>query len=804
MQEGPHRSFHLPQSKPHYPPSMDFRTEHVLVDLTVDFPSKSIAGSCTLRISPIASPIERILLDACEMRVSSVTLDGAEARFEYDNERISIPLKAPMTGPHEVRVTYSSTPNEGVYFTGPDEGYPGKEFQVWTHGEAEFSRYWYPCHDHPNGKCSSEMIIRVPKDRVVISNGRLISVKEEGDWTSFHWKESFPHSTYLNSFVAGSFGTIAQESEGVPLQYYFPESRRKDALRYFGETPKMIEVFNELTGVKYPYAKYAQTTVEDFIYGGMENVGATTLATNYFCDERSEPDFQTSYTRQSTNAQSLVAHELAHQWFGDFVTCSDWSHAWLNEGFATYFQALYFERSRGIDEARWDMSVKAKTFFEEDDSEYRRPIVDKTYVFPDDVFDSATYEKGAWMIHELRYVLGDALFFSGVREYLSRFGGWNADTGDFRKSMEEASGRSLEQFFEQSFFRGGYPEFEVTYDWNGGTRTATVEVKQVQRTDATTPVFCLPCDLVFYTETGRKAKRIEIDSADGSFSFELDSRPRIVEFDPQEWLLKKVTFKRGVDLLMNQLAESQDASSRAAAATELGATKNDGVVAALTEAASREQFWLVRANSFRALGELGTSAALTALLGVSIPEHRRVRRAFVEALGHFKDERAVALVRRFLAEDQSPYVQCEAALALGKSGFEGTLGLLKASMSMPSPNDTLAEACLEAMGKLKGDGARPMILESLRYGKPPRVRIGAMRAMKARGFMHEDEAAAIDNLIRTDKDFRVRQFAVSDLASALGDRRLVDAMRAASERDKDPRIRRKSMQFLDRLPSTGQ
>lgn len=176
----------------------------------------------------------------------------------------------------------------------------------------------------------------------------------------------------------------------------------------------MIKVFSEITGVKYPFAKYAQTAVEDFIYGGMENVDATTLTTNRFHDAQSSEDFQVAYGSQNRNAVNLVAHELAHQWFGDLVTCSDWTHAWLNEGFADYMQVLYIERTRGVDAARWDMLTKSQDAFDEDESEYRRPIVEKSIVYPDDVFDSTTYEKGAWMVHELRYVMGDKAFFEGI------------------------------------------------------------------------------------------------------------------------------------------------------------------------------------------------------------------------------------------------------------------------------------------------------------------------------------------------------------------------------------------------------
>ncbi len=804
MATGVYRSFHLPESTTHYTPEKDFHTQHVKIELSLDFSRKRIAGSCTLTIVPIRPGLGRVLLDACSMEIHEVSVDGSKCGFEYDQEKLTINPPGPLSGSHTVRIAYSSTPSEGIYFIEPDREHPEKEVQAWTHSEAEFARYWFPCCDHPNDKFTSEVLLTVPKGLRVISNGNLVSEREDGDTVTFHWKEELPHPSYLTSFVAGKFGEMKQEAEGVRLQYHFPESKRADVLRYFGETPRMIKVFNEITGVRYPYSKYAQTTVEDFIFGGMENFNATTLTMLYYPDASSEEDFQASYSTPNRNPTNLVAHELAHQWFGDLVTCVDWSHAWLNEGFADYMQAMYIERTRGADQFRWDMSAKADSFFEEDADEFRRPTVERDFVYADDLFDMAIYAKGAWMLHELRYILGDGAFFEGISSYLKAHSFSNADTHDFRKSMERVSGRSLEEFFEQAFHRTGFPEFEVEYAWDEASKTASLRIRQTQKLEMQTPVFKLPCDIAMYVDGARMKKTVMLDSGDQTFSFSLASKPAIVEFDPEHWLLKKVRFRKSVELLVNQLEGSADASSRAEAAKSLGEAKASIAVGALGRAAKRAQFWDVNASALRALGEIGTSEALSALREIGMPEDRRTRRALAEALGGFKDESARSLLITLLQTDQSPYVRCEAALSLAKAWPEGAFQHLTEAMKVHTTNETLAEACLDAMGKLKDAGVAAVIGENVVYGKPLRVRIGALKAIKNRGCLLEDEFPTIKEMLLKDREFRVREYIVSKLIPSLGDARFLDTLKEASRTDRDPRVRRKALEVFHSLSETAE
>lgn len=792
------KSFHVPGSRRHYLPDKEYSTEHIKVELRVDPDEKSIAGSCSLRVKPLRKDLTSLHFDACEMHVMAVQLDGSNARFDYDGQTLSVHSDGPLsTATHDIVVDYSARPSRGVHFVHPDDKYPEKPVQAWTQSEAEGARHWFPCHDHPNDKSTSEMVITAPEGFQVISNGRLVSQTASDGWVRHHWEESAPHSAYLNSFAVGKFVRVDDSAGSVPLQYYVPEAKQKDTTRYFGRTPDMVRTFEGITRVAYPFEKYAQVAVHDFIYGGMENISATTLVDTRFPDQRSEEDFAARYSRPDSDHVKLVAHELAHMWFGDLVTMRHWPHAWLNEGFATYMEAVYHERTFGADSLKTDMFYKCQLHFEEDEEKYRRAIVDNDYVYADDLFDTCTYEKASWMIHELRGILGDDLFFAGIREYLKRFAYKNAETDDFRKVMEAVSGISLERFFEQSFYKGGYPEFEVEYSWDDKGRTATVCVKQVQETNELTPIFELPVELVFYSGRGRVVKRVKTQGQTEMFHFELDTEPTIVEFDPEGWLLKKVKFKKSYALLRNQLAFSVDLLSRMTAAEELASFKTAEAVKLLGAAAAKDQHWLVRAEAVKSIGKIGGRDALEALLDLAHVDQRRVRRAVIAALAEFKgEERVGEVLKEALFHDESPYNQCEAAISIGKIGSQDAMQLLKEAMKLESPEHGLTEACLEALGYTKSKEARELIRENLAYGKPTRVRIGSLKGYDKLGALEPEDLQMLKDVLLKDKDFLVRD-QLLELVASLGDRRFVEALRKVSEQDTDNRNRRRALEILE-------
>jgi len=323
---------------------------HVKLEVALDFDAKKISGTATHRLSAITGPLERLEFDAAELEIKAIRAGGEPATFETadDKLRITLPRALNAGDTIEVGIDYAGHPRRGLYFVGPDTAYPNKPRQAWTQGEDEDSRYWFPCYDYPNSRPTSEIVATVPEKFTAVSNGALIgtSTNTVDKTRIFHWRHEVPHSTYLITLAAGEFAMIGERAGNTPVTYYIAPGREDDARRAFGNTPKMIQFFERVIGVPYPYAKYAQVAVSDFIFGGMENTSATTQTESTLHDARAHLDFK---------SDPLVAHELAHQWWGDLLTCRDWAHAWLNEGFATYFEALWCEENLGADEFAWNL-----------------------------------------------------------------------------------------------------------------------------------------------------------------------------------------------------------------------------------------------------------------------------------------------------------------------------------------------------------------------------------------------------------------------------------------------------------------
>src|SRR5216683_5176658 len=604
-----YKSFALPGATIHYARDRDFHVEHVKLDLNVDPEDKRLEGTAHITLSALVDNLTRLEFDAVELDMKDVKLSaGKVSSFENTGRKLTIFLdKALKTSDRlTVSIRYSGEPRRGLYFIGPDKSYPDRPYQVWTQGEDEENRYWFPSYDYPNDRATSEIIVTVPQKYTAISNGTLVETKEgkaKGNRT-FHWKQEIPHPNYLTSLAVGEFAITREKVDGVELEYYVPKGREEDAKRSFEKTPKMIQFFSNYFGIKYPYPKYAQVVVADFICGGMENITATTLTERTLHDKRAHLDF---------TSDDLVSHELAHQWWGDLLTCRDWSHAWLNEGFATYCEVLFKEHDLGRDEAAYYQMRDQENYMEEDEERYRRPIVSKTYIEPTELFDRHLYEKGGLVLHTLRYYLGDELFQKGLQHYAKTFREKVVETNDFRRAMEDASGHSLEGFFDQWVYHGGYPEFKVNYDWDDNAKIAKLSVSQTQTANSETPeVFQTPVDISFTLPKGIQTRRITLTERNETFNFSLPEKPKDVEFDPGNWILKTLDFDKPKLMLLQQLQADKNAIGRMRAAQRLAKYPSEDVVDALKTAALKDLFWGLQAESAKALGKIRTTLALKA------------------------------------------------------------------------------------------------------------------------------------------------------------------------------------------------
>ena len=485
------RSFELPGAKPHYNPDRPGQVAHILLDLDLDIDSSSVTGTCTITIAPIRSGVTVLTLDAVDMAIESICVGNVSQPFDYDGEVLTVNLLQPTTTEKfDLAIAYKlEQPQRGIYFIKPDEHYPDKPVQVWTQGEDEDSRFWFPCFDYPGQLATSEIKIRVPKPYRAISNGELIGTKEEGDKTEYHWLQKEIHPSYLVTLAVGDFAEIQDEWEGLPVLYYVEKGKEDEGDRSMGKTPAMMTFLSETYGYKYPFPKYAQVCVDDFIFGGMENTSTTLLTDRCLLDERASLD--------NTRTETLVLHELAHQWFGDLVVIKHWSHAWIKEGMATYAEVLWMNEEYGADEAAYYLLGEMRSYLAEDRSRYRRPIVTNVYRAPIELYDRHLYEKGACVYHMIRTILGDELFFKAIRTFVGTHAHRTVETIDVLRAIEESTGFNLAPLFDQYVFRGGHPDFEVGYSWDGGSGLAKLSIKQTQAKKDEKALFDLKVPVAF-------------------------------------------------------------------------------------------------------------------------------------------------------------------------------------------------------------------------------------------------------------------------------------------------------------------
>ena len=508
-----------------------------------DFPNRVVLGDETVTLKPLAGGLRSFDLDASSMKIESVTLADSNTALQYTQpkDKLSITLDRAYEPADSisVRIKYRATPEKGLYFipqTRNGSASLTKPAQIWSQGEPEENHYWFPCYDFPDDKSTSEQFITTNADEIAISNGALVETINNPDGThTFHWKMDEPHSSYLISMVVGNYAKLDDAYKNIPVEYYTYKGTEAEARNAFAKTPEMMRVFSDKLGIEFPFNKYAQTIVANFIFGGMENVTATTHADTEILGNRSG--------EAGVATENLISHELAHSWFGDLVTCKDWSQAWLNEGFATFMEAFFREQEAGHEGYLAEMRSNTFLYFLEDSLKYRRPIVYNRYQAPIDLFDATLYKKGALILHMLRYTVGDEMFWKALHKYLTENRDKNVETSDLQRAFEETTNQKLDWFFDQWVYKAGYPELRVRSFYDLKAHAVTLDVTQTQGTELNTPaVFRLPVDVEFVTVKGARTERIEINERHQRFTFKLDSKPLKINFDKDERILKKLDF----------------------------------------------------------------------------------------------------------------------------------------------------------------------------------------------------------------------------------------------------------------------
>ncbi|MFA5975446.1 MAG: M1 family aminopeptidase [Elusimicrobiota bacterium] len=786
--------FAYPGSTPHYAPDRTFDTRHIRLELSLDFARQSLRGRCTTSLEAIQDGVQSMVFDAVDFKGIRVRSAGKPLRHEYNGRKLTLhwPRSFRAGAVVEVTVEYQLIrPKLGLHFVGPDRHYPKKPVQAWTQGEDEYNRYWFPCHDAPQERATTEVLITVPERFTAVSNGALLrtTYHRAKKTRTFHWRQDVPHPPYLVSLVVGEFTRIEDRWKKVPVLYYCPPGREDDARRAFGQTPKMIEFFSRKLGIPYAYAKYAQVAAIDFIYGGMENTSATTQTALTLHDERAHLDF---------SSDPLVAHELAHQWFGDLVTCKDWSHAWLNESFATYFEALFKEYDKGTDEFMYELRTNARLYFDEDRDRYRRPLVTRLYKNTNDLFDRHLYEKGSLILHSLRVLLGENGWWRSIHLYLKRHRAQGVETVDLLNAIQEATGKNMRPFFDQWIYRAGHPEYKLRSWWDARSRKAFVRVLQTQAVNHETGLFSMPVTFAFYVQ-GKETRFTEtIDKKEHLFSFALPAAPEIVLFDPDHAILKQVEFVKPESMWILQLMRDPHVLGRMDAAQALAGTGSPAAVQALRQALLNDKFWGVQCGIALALGKIGTAGALEVLLaGLKQITHPKTRRAIFEALGQYPSARVLSEVRAVCESEQSYFAQAEAIRTLGKMRDLSLLGLLKDFLKADSWNDMIRSAAIEAIATLQAPESISILKEYSRCGHHPTTRMTAVRRLGALGKGREDIQA---HLLELTKDpYFLVQLTVVRALGTFADERATDALFKFTTGDRDGRLKRAAEESIRKI-----
>ena len=739
-------------------------------------------------------------IDAVDMAIHQVADgDGRHLDFEVADNKIFVKLlRAYKAGQEfQLSVEYEAQPKAGLFFVSPDKSYPNKPFQIWTQGESEDNKRWFPCYEAPNDRLTTELVVTIKGKYTAISNGKLVDVKTDArkGTKTYKWLQDVPHVNYLVTLIVGEFDLQEEKHDGVPIQYYVPKGRGKFIPLAFGNTPDMMSFFSNVTGQKYPWAKYAQVVVIDFTFGGMENTTCTTLTEYCLHDERARPNYM---------ADSLVAHELAHQWFGDYITMKSWGHAWLNEGFATYFDPLWWEHKFGRDEFHQRMLDTAKGYFQEDAEHYRRPIVTHKYREADDMFDGHTYNKGACVLHMMRYVLGDDLWWKAIRHYMQKRGQGIVETTDFKEAIEESTGKALDWFFSQWLYKGGHPEFEVSWSYDDKSKLISLTVKQKQDTKDITPVFKMPVVVDISTKKKQWRETLEVEKAEHTCFIQSPDRPVMVLFDPENWILKKLTFDKQKDELLHQVAHAENIIPRIQACEGLGKIMHDkAVMEALRKCLTSDKFWGVRVAAAKALGEMTTQESKDILLSEGLKQQdARVRRAAVDSLGNFRgDEEVFERLSAVYRSDKAYYVVSGAAMALGKLREPKAFEVITKNMDRPSHVDVIVRASLDGLSEMRDPKAVQVCMDHTASGRPEMVRMTAANSLGKLGYYLEDKKDDIrEHLIRllNDTNFRTKLGAVQGLV-ALGDPTAVPKLAAVDKYEPLGMVRREARKAIKKI-----
>lgn len=583
---------------------------HTKLDAKFDYSKSYLNGKVWITLKPHFYATDSLQLDAKGMNINKVELVKAgkniPLKYSYDSMLLNIKLDRTYKNNENyvVYIDYTAKPDEykgvgsaaitdakGLYFINPKGEDKTKPTQIWTQGETEGTSVWVPTIDKPNQKTTNEFSLTVPAKYVTLSNGKLTTQKKNTDGTRTDtWVMDLPHSPYLFFIGVGDWAVVKDSYKGKEVSYYVEKEYEKVARKIFGLTPEMMKFFSEkITGVEYPWNKYSQIVGRDYVSGAMENTTATLHQESAQQNARELVD--------GNEWESTIAHELFHQWFGDYVTAESWSNLTVNESFANYSQLLWFEYKYGADAAYFENINDMQTYFGRGDRS--RDLVQFYYADKEDMFDAVTYEKGGRILHMLRTYVGDSAFFKSLNKYLTTYKFGNGSAHKLRLVFEEVTGKDLNWFFNQWYFGSGNPKLDISYGYDAPTQTAKVYIKQTQPGDK---LFRLPMAIDVYNGSSKKRYDVWVENKADTFSFPVSSKPDQINVDATKTTLLEKKDNKTLAEFIHQYNNAGNYIDRREAIDAAAKNLKDEAGYNLLVKALNDPYWRARSRAINSFG----------------------------------------------------------------------------------------------------------------------------------------------------------------------------------------------------------
>lgn len=693
-----------------YNPSRTLLTDliHTKLEVNFDWKKSRMNGKATISAKQHFYASDSLILDAKGMDIKKVELNGKALSFIYaDSLKLRIKLDKSYSRDEKftVVIDYVSKPDErttggsaaitsdkGLYFVNPKGDDKGKMPQIWTQGETEANSVWFPTVDAPNAKTTQEMLITVEDKYLTLSNGKMIaSVKNTNGTRTDHWKQDLPHAPYLFMMAVGEFKIVKDiytrpDGSKMDVNYYVEPEFESNAKAIFGETPAMIKFFSQRLGVEFPWDKYSQIVVRDYVSGAMENTGAVIFGDYVYKTDRELMD---------ANDQSTIAHELFHHWFGDLVTCESWANLPLNESFANYSQYLWDEHRYGIDEADYQADKEARGYFRSGMQQGYHNLIWFAHYDKEDMFDGHSYNKGGRILHMLRNYLGDEAFFKGLNNYLITNKYKAAEVHNLRMAFEEVTGEDLNWFFDQWFLGKGHPIVFTTQSVNTDDKTVTISTTQKQATDDF-PIYKLSVTFAIWDDKGKRSEKVIIDSINQSFTFSYSGELKNVLFDENQVLLGKFYEDKPVSQFIHQYYNSPRLMARITALKRTLRVKSSEISKLMFDAMS-DPFWAVRMvaiENYAKVNEKLEDKYLLKIKEIAFKDVKSQTRSMaVSSLGLLNKEEATVFLKEILAKEKSFVVISNALRALMTANPDEAITIARnmEKDNIKSTNLTIAE-----------------------------------------------------------------------------------------------------------------